>query len=52
MLEEDGTVNMRRAARYVLARPGRARALARLGRDSASATRQAARASLDACASL
>lgn len=52
LLESDGTVNVRRAASYVAARPSRVRPLARLARDFGGAARRAARATVAACATL
>lgn len=52
LLERDGTVNVARTLRYVLAKPARLRPLARLGRDAAGAARKAARAAVSASATL
>jgi nucleoside phosphorylase len=52
LLESDGTVNVRRAAMYVAARPSRVRPLSRLARDFGGAARRAARATVAACATL
>ncbi|HML00977.1 MAG TPA: hypothetical protein VK428_12365 [Acidimicrobiales bacterium] len=52
LLEADGSVNLVRTLRYVAARPGRVRGLAHLARDAAVAARRAARAAVEACASL
>jgi len=52
LLELDGTVNLMRTVRYVLAKPARLGPLARLGRDAAGAARKAARAAVSASATL
>jgi adenosylhomocysteine nucleosidase len=52
LLEVDGTVNVTRALRYVLAKPARLRPLARLARDAGDAARRAAGAAVGASAAL
>lgn len=52
ILERDGSINLGRAARYILRNPVRIGALNRLGRDSSAAARRAAREAVAACASL
>jgi adenosylhomocysteine nucleosidase len=52
VFEADGSVNVARALRYLARRPGRARHLARLARDSGGAARRAAREAAAACATL
>lgn len=52
LLEADGTVNLGRTLRYVLARPSRIGPLARLARDAGGAARRAARAAVEGCATL